>query len=213
MQVGVRARSHTTLLWALAAGAAYFLAARAGTLLVADPDGIAAVWLASGVLLAFLLASDARDWRAIAVLSLAGAAAAVLVEGDPTPATAVAAAAGWGEGLLAAAILTRLAGGRPSLTRLHDVGALIAAAALACAVGALAGAAALASEAGNPFGSTWVIWWSADAVGMLAVAPIAIAVREARGTRPSRRALVETIALLAGVIGVALLVFGGDPGV
>src|SRR3954447_23706793 len=130
MQVGVRARSHTTLLWAFAAGAAYFLAARAGTLLVADPDGIAAVWLASGVLLAFLLASDARDWRAIGVLSLAAAASA-LVEGDPTPATAVAAAAGWGEGRLAAAILTRLAGGRPSLTRLHDVGALIAPAALA----------------------------------------------------------------------------------
>src|SRR4051812_4564341 len=210
--VGVRARTHT-LLWALAAGMAYFLAARAGTLLVADPDGIAAVWLASGVLLAFLLASDARDWRAIGVLSLAAAAASVLVEGDPTPATAVAAAAGWGEGLLAAAILTRLASGRPSLTRLHDVGALIAAAALACAVGALAGAAALSSEGGSAFGSTWVVWWSADAVGMLAVAPIAIAWREARGRRPTPRAVAETVVLLAAVIGVSVLVFGGDPGV
>src|SRR3954467_6294830 len=110
MLLAVRARAQTmlgsdrttTLLWALAAGVAYFLAARAGTLLVADPDGIAAVWLASGVLLAFPLSSDAGDWRAIGVVSLAAAAASVLVEGDPTPATAVAAVAGWGEGLLAA---------------------------------------------------------------------------------------------------------------
>ncbi len=208
----MRARAHTTLLWALGAGAAYFAAARAGTLLVADPDGIAAVWLASGVLLASLLLSDSRNWRAIGVFTLAAAGASVLVDGDPTPATAVAAAAGWAEGLLAAAILTRLAGGRPSLTRLRDVGALVAAAMLACAVGALAGAGALSSEAGNAFGSTWVVWWSADAVGMLAVAPLAIALREASG-RPSRRAAVETVVLLAAVVGVAMLVFGGDPSV
>src|SRR4051794_32978936 len=128
MHVLVRARAHTTLLLALAAGVAYFLAARAGTLLVADADGIAAVWLASGVLLAALLASDSRDWRAIGLFTLVGAGASVLVDGDPTPATAVAAAAGWAEGLLAAAILTRIAGGWPSLTRLRDVGGLMAAA-------------------------------------------------------------------------------------
>ncbi|HEY1357659.1 MAG TPA: EAL domain-containing protein [Thermoleophilaceae bacterium] len=209
----MRARTRITLLWALGAGAAYFAAARAGTLLVADPDGIAAVWLASGVLAAALLATDSRRWRAIAVATLVAAAASVLVDGgDPTPATAVAAAAGWAEGLLAVAILTRLAHGRPSLTRLRDVGILIAAALIACALGALAGAAALASEAGEPFGSTWLTWWSADAVGILAVAPIGISLREARG-RPSRRALAETILLLAATVGVAVLVFGSDPSV
>src|SRR4051812_7594794 len=103
MQVSVRARAHSIVL-PLGAGVAYFLAARAGTFLVADADGIAAVWLASGVLLAALLVSDSTSWRAIGLFTLAGAAAAVLVDGNPTPATAVAAAAGWAEGLLAAAI-------------------------------------------------------------------------------------------------------------
>jgi len=180
---------------------------------VAEADGIAAVWLASGVLLAALLASDSRDWRAIGVFTLAGAAAAVLVDGEPTPATAVAAAAGWGEGVLAAVILLRVTRARPSLDRLGDVGALVAAAAIACAAGALVGAAALSSEAGNPFGATWVVWWSADAVGMLAVAPVAIAVREAWGTLPSPRQAAETVAVLAGIVGVTFLVFGGDPSV
>src|SRR3954452_2358562 len=130
-----------TLMWALGAGAAYFLAARGGTLLVADPEGLAAVWPASGILLAALLASDARHWRAIGIFTLVAAAGSTMVDGDPTPATAVAAAAGWAEGLVAAAIVTRVAEGRPSLSRLRDVAALIAAAVLASAAGALAGAA------------------------------------------------------------------------
>jgi diguanylate cyclase (GGDEF)-like protein/PAS domain S-box-containing protein len=200
-----------TLLQALAAGVAYFLAARAGTLLVAD--GVAAVWLASGVLLAALLATDTRDWRAIGVLALVGAVASVLVDGDPTPATAVAAAAGWAEGPLAAVLLMRGLGDRPSLARMRDVAALIAAAALACAAGALAGAAALSSEAGNPLGSTWFAWWSADTVGMLAVAPITLALRAAAAERPTRRAAVESAVLLAAVIAVSLFVFGADPSV
>src|SRR3954447_23835425 len=120
MQSTVRHRAATmlssdrsaTLMWALGAGAAYFLAARGGTLLVADPEGLAAVWPASGIVLAALLASDARHWRAIATATLAAAAASTMVAGAPTPATAVAAAAGWAEGLLAAAIVTRVAEGQ-----------------------------------------------------------------------------------------------------
>src|SRR5436190_2414845 len=200
-----------TLLWGLGSGAAYFLAARAGTLFVAD--GLTAIWLASGVLLAALLGSDSRNWRAIGVFTLAAAAASVMVDGNPTPATAVAAAAGWAEGLLAAVLLTRALGGRPSLSRLRDVAALIAAAALACAAGAIAGAAALSSEAGNPLGSTWITWWTADTVGMLAVAPVAVALRDAAGQRPTKRAVAESVLLLAAVIAVALLVFGADPSV
>src|SRR5436190_17011559 len=200
-----------TLLWGLGSGAAYFLAARAGTLFVAD--GLTAIWLASGVLLAALLGSDSRNWRAVGVFTLAAAAASVMVDGNPTPATAVAAAAGWAEGLLAAVLLTRALGGRPSLARLRDVAALIAAAALACAAGAIAGAAALSSEAGNPLGSTWITWWTSDTVGMLAVAPVAVALRDAAGQRPTKRAVGESVLLLAAVIAVALLVFGADPSV
>jgi diguanylate cyclase (GGDEF)-like protein/PAS domain S-box-containing protein len=202
-----------TLIWALGAGAAYFLVARGGTLLVADPEGLAAVWPASGVLLAALLASDTRHWRAIGIFTLVAAAASTMVDGDPTPATAVAAAAAWGEGLIAAAIVTRVAHGRPSLSRLRDVAALIAASVLASAAGALVGAAALSSEAGIALGPTWVTWWSADAIGMLAIAPVAIALRESAGRRPSPRAIAEDIVLLAALAGVCLFVFGADPGV
>src|SRR5215211_2080892 len=220
MQVAVRQRAESilssdrsaTLMWALGAGVAYFLAARGGTLLVADPEGLAAVWLASGVLLGALLASDVRHWRAIAIVTLVAAAASTLVYGDPTPATAVAAAAGWAEGLVAAVIVTRIAETPPSLSRLRDVGALIAASALATAAGALAGAAALSSEAGNALGSTWVTWWSADAIGMLAIAPVAVGLSES-DRRPSRRAVVEGIAFLAALAAVCLFVFGADPGV
>jgi PAS domain S-box-containing protein len=100
-----------------------------------------------------------------------------------------------------------------ALAQARDVAALVGAAALTAALGALAGAVALSSEAGNPLGSTWVGWWTSDTVGMLAVGPIAIALREAALRPSSRRGLVESLGLIGAVAAVSLLVFGADPSV
>ena len=101
------------------------------------------------------------------------------------------------EGLLGALLVERIAGKRFTLRGLHDLFALVLGGALvANALVGLSAAAVAAQTFGVPFGESWLRWWSADALGVIAVAPIITAPLRPRGLR----------AAAVGGLGVALVV-------
>lgn len=189
---------------------AYFLLAELGRALVA-PAGVAVLWPVSGLYLGVLLAVDRRRWPMFGAAALLASVAANLAAGS-TPTTSLAfALPSCAEGLLAAAAVERLAGGRVSFARGRDVVALVVGGAVAAnALTALGGALVARAAFSAPIGEIWLQWWSANGLGMLALAPL-IAGPVARGRRVrSKRRLAELALLAAGLAGAVLLVFGAD---
>jgi PAS domain S-box-containing protein len=101
------------------------------------------------------------------------------------------------EGLLGALLVERIAGKRFTLRGLHDVFALVlGGAVVANALVGLSAGAVAAQTFGVSFGESWLRWWSVDALGVIAVAPIITAPHRPRGLR---------LAAVGG-LGVALVV-------
>ena len=108
---------------------------------------------------------------------------------------------------LTAAALLKRAGFRIALNRLRDAAAIIVLGALvAMTISATFGTSVLVLWGGVPldsFWSTWAVWWTGDAMGVLLVAPFILSLLPKAGaTAPTLRAGAELIALLL-VIGVA----------
>jgi PAS domain S-box-containing protein len=79
------------------------------------------------------------------------------------------------EGLLAAVLVERIAGRRFALESRRDLVALVVGGAVvANALVALSAGAVAAQTFGASFGESWLHWWSADALGMIAVAPVIV---------------------------------------
>ena len=92
------------------------------------------------------------------------------------------------EGLLGAVLIERIVRGRFRLGGLHDVSALVVGSAIATALVALSAGAVAAQTFGVSFAESWLRWWSADALGVLAVAPLVVALaHEPRGAAPGAR--------------------------
>jgi signal transduction histidine kinase len=189
---------------------AYFLAAELGRRLTLGAAGYSTFWPASGVYAAALLAAAPRSWPAVALAALPANLASNLLHGT-APALALAFFAGNTlESLAGAWAVRRVAGGRPSLARLRDAGALIVlGAACAPALAAGVGAAALAA-AGAPFGSTFLGWWSGSVLGVLLVVPPVLAGLAPR--EPRRGSAAEALALSLALAGSLALVAGHPPG-
>ncbi|MDO9711531.1 PAS domain-containing protein [Paracraurococcus lichenis] len=198
----------------LAFGLAYLLAALLGHALTLRPVAVASVWPAAGLYLAALLLAPPRRWPPlIGAAAAANLAADVLVMGRPPLLVLGFVLANALEVLAGAALLRLLLRGRrpqPGL-RLRDTVALGAAALAAPAVGGAVGAAAANALAGAPFAAVWPVWWAADVVGNLVVAPLLLAAAPA-WRRPGRAAAgplwwLEAAAAHAAVLGAAAAVF------
>jgi signal transduction histidine kinase/integral membrane sensor domain MASE1 len=181
---------------------------RLGRELTPGPSTFAAFWPASGFLLGALLLSDRRRWIFFIAASSIPIAVFNAVSGQPAVLVAAFAAANIAEALLGAWITLRIAGVRPQLSRLGQLGALvISGPLLGSGVATLPAAWALSSSSGIPFVHAAVRLWFGSALGSLAVAPLLLAWAEpAPGPRLTPGRLIEASGLAALLGGVGSLV-------
>ncbi|MDP8909946.1 MAG: MASE1 domain-containing protein [Chloroflexota bacterium] len=192
---------------------AYFAFARAGLMFAVEGEAITAVWPASGLFVGVLLVSARRRWPAFVAAAFVGDLAAGLLAGNGLLSFGIAAVGAF-EALVAATVMLWV-GGRPfTLRHVRQIVALaLAGAGAATALTTLGGAALLSISSGEPFVHSWVLWWAADGIGILAVAPVICAAIATPLAAPTRRRLVETLPLLGGLAFCAFLVFSAQQGV
>jgi len=189
--------------WILIVAVAYYVAARVGLVLALFRGQVTPLWPSAGIALVCLLLFGSRVWPGITL----GAFLVHLPIGLSIPAV-TGIAVGNTLAPVCAYLLLRRSGFRTELDRLQDVLALIVFAALGgMTVSATVGAAVLVLTQAIPAGdfwSTWSMWWTGDAMGVLVVAPLLLVVRRVGSLRglPVTR-LAEASALIGGTALVA----------
>jgi diguanylate cyclase (GGDEF)-like protein/PAS domain S-box-containing protein len=194
-----------------ALAAAYFVAGKLGLALAVVHANASAVWPPTGIAIAGLLLFGPRVWPAVFV-----GAFLVNLTTAGTAATSLGIALGNTlEGVLGAHLAARRAGGTHAFGRPQDIlrFALLAglfATTISPTVGVTTLAAAGMVEPAA-FTSVWVTWWLGDVGGALVVAPLILL--WATRPRPSydRGRVLEGLALVAVLLLVGFVVFGGAP--
>lgn len=186
--------------------AAYYLTAQLGLRLALVHGQVTPVWPPTGIAVVAFLLLGYRMWPAVAAAALA-----TNLPLGPTPLGAAIIAAGNTLAPLAAAALMNVAGIRLELDRLRDAGAVLLGALGGMVISASIGSAVLVllgPVGPSSYASTWAVWWTGDAMGVLLVAPFLLSFRAPAGRRPlGARGRVELGALLAGVAALAFAVF------
>ena len=192
----------------------YFLTATLTDSLIGDA-GIAVLWPASGVYLGVMLLAPHRMWPMLACAAGLGSLAAYLYGGSSFEVSLAFAVPSSAEGLLGALLVERIARKRFTLGGMHELLALVlGGAVVANGLVALSAGAVAAQTFDASFAESWLRWWSADALGILAVTPIITApLREgrrghARLWSPARVAALGGLAL--GIIAMQLVSHGSD---
>jgi signal transduction histidine kinase/ActR/RegA family two-component response regulator len=190
--------------------AAYFVTARLSLGLLEPVDGVAVFWPAAGVASGILIAlGSAAQWAV--VLGVVAATIAANLLGDRNIWSSVFfAVANAAEAVIVAGLIHRLCGSPFRLNQLRSVVTLFAATAVATSLSGITGTVGFAlfhgSAASPPV--IWFHWFSSDAIGIIAVAPLAIGLASLMLNFPPRREIVEGVLALAMVSLVcALLVF------
>lgn len=154
----------------------YYLTARLGLMQELVRDQVTPCWPPTGVALVALLVLGLRSWPGIALGAFAlnstigsSLAAAPIITIGNTLAP------------VCAYLLLRHVGFRTEIDRRRDAVALVFLGAFAgMLVSATIGTAALLVTDGIPvddFWSTWSVWWTGDAMGVLVVTPLLLAIR------------------------------------
>ncbi len=165
--------------------AAYWLAARLSLNLALVHGQVTPVWPPTGIALVAFLLVGRGAWPAVAL-----AAFAVNLPIGPSLAGAAVIAAGNTLAPLVAVELLHRVDFHRELDRLRDAVALIVIGALGgMAISATIGSSVLvlsgSVDVAN-FWSTWAVWWTGDAMGVLLVAPLLLSVLVKAPTVPSR---------------------------
>ena len=180
------------------------------------PADASLLWAPSGLLLGVLLVSGRRMWPALLIAALAAALGANLLAGNSPAVSLAFAVPSCAEGFLGALVVLRLTGDKFSLGRVRDIAALVlGAAVITNALTALSAAAAAVGAFEASFSDGWLRWWSADALGMLVVAPAVVAVAHLAPRRtlrfPERPRLVEAGLVGAGLCAIAFFLTSAEP--
>jgi integral membrane sensor domain MASE1 len=192
----------------LVVAACYYLGARLGLLQALVNDQVTPLWPPTGVAVVALLLGGLGLWPGIAL----GAFAVNATITDIGTTTLIS--AGNTLGPVVAYLLLRWVGFRLELDRTRDVLALVVLGAfVGMAVSATIGSGALLVTGvidGSLFWSTWSVWWTGDALGVLVFVPLVLAFRSLRlGDHPIRRWL-EAAALLASTAAVMAMATTND---
>ncbi|MER5183513.1 MASE1 domain-containing protein [Streptomyces sp. NPDC002896] len=198
-----RFRHHAAVgLRIIAVAAVYYAAARIGLMQQLVRGQITPLWPPTGVALVSLLLWGTRVWPGIAL-----GAFLVNVSLGPSILPVVAIAVGNTLAPVCAYLLLRRAGFRIELDRLRDALALVFLGALGgMLISATLGAGVLVLSgalSADGFWPAWSVWWTGDAMGVLVIAPLLLAIRTWRWPRgvPVPR-WAEAVALLAGTAAV-----------
>jgi PAS domain S-box-containing protein len=180
----------------------YFLVAELTNRLVGDA-GIAVLWPATGLYLGVLLLAPRESWLALSCGAVAGSLAAYLHGGTSLELSLAFALPNGATGLFGAVLVERLAGKRFRLRGVRDLVVLVAGGAVAAnGLVALSAAAVAAKSFDVSFAESWLRWWSADALGIIAVAPIITA----QGHRRPHAGDLRAVALVAAALALAVFV-------
>ncbi|MFF0268286.1 SpoIIE family protein phosphatase [Kribbella sp. NPDC004536] len=149
-------------------GAAYYLGARLGLSLSLVARNVTPLWPPTGIALAAFLVLGRSMWPAV---TLAALAVNLPISSGPVP--ALVTAAGNTLAPLAAAIVLERVGFRRELDRRRDALAIVFLGALASmTISATVGSITLTASKGlHDLAGAWAVWWTGDAMGVLAVTP------------------------------------------
>jgi PAS domain S-box-containing protein len=198
--------------WLTLLGAAYVVAGKFGLSLAIVHASVSPVWPPTGIALAAFLLLGSRVWPAILV-----GAFLVNVTTTGSIATSIGIAVGNTlEGRLGADLVRLFANGRGAFDRARDIFKFVMLAGLfATTVSATIGVTSL-TLAGYAswidYGPIWLTWWLGDAVGALVVGPILILWSAPSSVSWTRPRMLEAAGLLAAMIALGVLVFGGTSG-
>jgi integral membrane sensor domain MASE1 len=184
------------------AGLAYYTAARLSLELSLVGHSITPLWAPTGVAVVAILADGYNLWPAVAL-----AAFAVNVPISPSPIIAAGIAVGNTAAPIVAVWLLRRLQFRTSLARPRDALTLLAAGTVATTISASGGTVSLilsGAVAAGHFGSSWLVWWTGDDMGIVLVAPVLWALRRPRPALTWLRA-AEATGLAALLVGIVLL--------
>lgn len=197
------------LILAIALVILYFGAAKLGLSLAFLHASVSPVWPPTGVAIAIVLWLGYR----FAPTILIGAFLANLATSVPIATAAGIAAGNTLEAVCAAFLVQRLVGSRIPFSRAQDVWKFVFIAGLlspmiSATIGNVSLCLSNAAQWSN-FNTLWLTWWLGDGSGALAVAPFLLTWLAAPGERWSPRRLGEALLLLAVLLLVAYVVFGG----
>lgn len=189
-----------------------------GLHLYLEPEHVATMWPACGVLLAVFYSTRRVHWIANAVGYVAAVVLYLSLTSDRNPfSVALISSISVTEAAIGAWLLRKYVGPKIELTRLKHFVTFIAVGAVATTtICPLIGAARIVLA--DPTLSYWRIfqvWWFADALGVLLTAPLVLAwlpVIKERRAPVSREQLPEVTALFAMLVMTATLVFCAKPG-
>jgi PAS domain S-box-containing protein len=191
--------SHASVLWAIGVALAYFVAARLSLALLEPVDGVAVFWPAAGVASGILIAlGSAARWTVVVGVIAATTAANLL--GDRNIGSSVfSAVANAGEAVIIAGLIQRFCGSPFELNELRRVLALFAATVVGTSLSGIVGTVGFVlfhGSAASPL-VIWLHWFSSDALGTIAVAPLAIGLASLARDLPPRREIAEGVLALA----------------
>jgi PAS domain S-box-containing protein len=198
------------LVLAVVVAVAYFGTARLSLALLEPVDGVAVFWPAAGVASGILIAfGSAARWPVVVGVVAATITANLL--GDRSIGNSIfSAVANAGEAVIVAGLIHRFCGSPLELNELRRVLALFAATVVGTSLSGIVGTLGFVlfhGSAASPL-VIWLHWLSSDAIGIVAVAPLAIGLTSLARNFPPRGEIVEGILALAVVSFVcALLVF------
>jgi signal transduction histidine kinase len=185
---------------------AYWFAARLSLQLALVHGQVTPIWPPTGIALVAILVFGRRVWPGIFLAALA-----VNLPIGPSPLGAAAIAAGNTLAPLVAAALLKRLGFRIELDRLRDAIAIVLSALVGMTISASAGTSVLVlsgSAPGDTFWSTWAVWWTGDAMGVLLVAPLLLSLLpHTRFPSPTVRMAAELAGLLVVIGGVTFVLF------
>lgn len=197
------------LWWLTLLGAAYFVAGKFGLSLAIVHASVSPVWPPTGIAFAAFLLLGSRVWPAI----LVGAFLVNVTTGGSIVTSIGIAVGNTLEGRLGADLVRLFANGRHAFDRAPDVFKFVVLAGLfSTTVSATIGVTSL-TMAGYAswidYGPIWLTWWLGDAVGALVVGPILILWSAPSTVAWTRMRVLEATGLLAVMLALSALVFGG----
>ncbi|MFH2039419.1 MAG: MASE1 domain-containing protein, partial [Chloroflexota bacterium] len=188
----------------------YWGVVRLGLLLVAQPEGVASIWPASGLALAVLLLSAKKQWPKLLAVIFFSNIAGNLSGGNTLVVSLGFAMANSIEAFLAGWLLTTVSDSKINFQNSRQIFTLFAAAIFGNGLTSLLGAAVPTLVSGAPFFKTWLVWWSADGLGMILIAPLIVTWATSRNLFHAKTPLkiIEGTLLVVGLAGFSWLIFG-----
>ena len=188
--------------------AAYLIAAKLGLSLAFVNPSVTAIWAPTGIALAGLLIFGTQTWPVV----LLGAFLANVTTAGSVASAAGIAAGNTLEALVGAYLVKRWAGGRDAFQSAQNIfrfAALIAT--FSTTISATAGVTVLCAArmaSWSDYGSIWMIWWLGDLTGALIICPFVMLWSMGLWGWSWRQTL-NAVALIALLVLVAMVVFGG----